>query len=162
MSVSHFLLQSSYFNVCTALILQVSIVHVPQSNANEINIVGGNFIEIPFPVTIEVENSVEMDAVFRCRHQRIDAVISWLMDGKSSKLYPDVVDGFIRESNGTRVETLTIPAIPEYNGTEVVCEATVFDESLRREVTPPVDLIIIGMVAYRVLLLDYYLLCFHS
>ena len=112
-----------------------------------------NFIEIPSPVTIEIENGMEMDAVFRYRHQRIDAGISWLINGSSSRLYRDVMDYFIRESGGTRVETLTIPAIPEYNGTEVVCEATFFNESIRREVTHPADLIIIGMVAYRVLLL---------
>ncbi len=118
----------------------------------------GNFIEIPSPVTIEVENGVEMDAVFRCRHQRVDAQIGWLINGSSSRLYPDIADGFIIESNGTRVDTLTIPAIPEYNGTEVVCVATFFDGS-PREVTPPANLIIIGMLVCRVLLLDVGLLC---
>ena len=122
----------------------------------------GNFIEIPSFVTIEVENGVEMDALFRCRHQCIEAVISWLINGSSSRLNHDVVDGFILDSNDTRIDTLTIPAIPEYNGTEVVCVATFFDGS-PREVTPPANLIIIiGMLAYRVLLLDYYLLCFCS
>ena len=72
------------------------------------------------------------------------------------------MDSFILDSNDIRIETLTIPAIPKYNGTEVVCVATINDESLRREVTPPANLIIIGMLAYRVLLLDYYLLCFCS
>ena len=123
--------------------------------------VTGNFIEIPSPVTIEVENGVEKNAVFRCRHQRIEAGISWQMNGSFSGLYCDVVDGFVRDSNGTRVEILTIPAIPEYNGTEVVCVATFFDGSLC-EVTPPADLMIIGMVAYRVLLLDDHLLCLYS
>ena len=104
----------------------------------------GNFIEIPSFVTIEVENGVDMDAVFRCRHRRIEAGISWLMNGTSSRLYRDVADGFIRDSNSMRVDTLTIPAIPEYNGTEVVCVATYFGES-PSEVTPPVNLIIIGM-----------------
>ena len=118
----------------------------------------GNFVEIPSSVTIEAENGVEMDAaVFRCRHQRIEAGISWLINGSSSRLYRDVMDDFIRESSGTHVDTLTIPAIPEYNGSEVVCEATFFDESLRREVTPPANLILIGMLAYGVLLLDYVL-----
>ena len=124
--------------------------------------VTGNFIEIPSSVTIEAENSMEMDAVFRCRHQRIEAGISWLINGSSSRLNHDVVDGFIPDSNDTRTETLTIPAIPEYNGTEVVCVAIFFDGS-PREVTPPAILIIIiGMLAYRVLLLDCYLLCFCS
>ena len=105
----------------------------------------GNFIEIPSSVTVEVENGVEMDAVFRCRHQHIDAGISWLINGSSSRLHRDIVDGFVRDSNGARVDTLTIPAIPEYNGTEVVCVATFFGGSLRREVAPPANLTIIGM-----------------
>ncbi|MCG8621986.1 MAG: hypothetical protein MJE68_08340, partial [Proteobacteria bacterium] len=114
----------------------------------------GNFIEIPSSVTIEVENGVEMDAVFRCRHQCIEAGISWLMNGSSSRLHPDVVVGFIRDSNGTRIDTLTIPAIPQYNGTEIVCVATFIDGS-PSEVTPPANLIVViineGMLAFRVL-----------
>ena len=106
----------------------------------------GNFVEIPSSVTIELESGVEMDAVFRCRHQRMNAVISWLMNGSSSRRNRDIVDGFILDSNGTRVDTLTIPAIPEYNGIGVVCVATLFDGS-PSEVTPPADLIIIGMHA---------------
>ena len=100
-----------------------------------------------------VNIGMEVNAVFRCRHQRVDAAINWLINGSLSRLYPDVVDGFIRDSNGSRVDTLTIPAIPGYNGTEVVCVATFFDGSLR-ELTPPADLIIMGMLAYRLLLLD--------
>ena len=114
----------------------------------------GNFIEIPSPVTIELENGVEMDAVFRCRHERLYAQIGWLINGSISIINSDVVDGFIRYSIGTRVDTLIIPAIPEYNGTEIVCVATFFDGS-PREVTPPANLTIFiineGMLAYRVL-----------
>ena len=113
----------------------------------------GSFAESPSSVTIEVENGVERDAVFRCCHQRRDALISWLINGSSSRLYPDVVDGFMRDSNGTRVDTLTIPAIPEYNGTEVVCVANFLDGS-PIEVTLPTGLIIIGMLANGVLLDD--------
>ena len=115
----------------------------------------GNFIEIPSSVTIEAENGVEMDAVFRCHHQRIDAGISWLINGLLSSVYPDVVDSFIRDSSGMRVDTLTIPAISEYNETEIVCVATFIDGS-PHEVTPPADLIIMGMLAYRVFLLDVF------
>ena len=113
-----------------------------------------DFAESPSSVTIEVENGVEREAVFRCRHQRIDAVISWQMNGSSSRLYPDIMDGFIRDINGARVDTLTIPAIPEYNGTEIVCVANFFDGSPLLEVTPPADNIIIGIQActIRVLL----------
>ena len=133
-------------------------VTIETDNIGALGVIG-NFIETPSSVTIEVENGVEMDAVFRCRHQCIDTVISWLINGSSSRLHPDVVDSFIRDSNGTRVDTLTIPAIPEYNGTVVVCVATFFDESLRREVTPPSNLTVFiineGMLACRVLRLCY-------
>ena len=105
------------------------------------------FAESPSSVTMNAENGVEREAVFRCRHQRIDAVINWLINGSSSRLYPGVVDSFVRESNGTRVDTLTIPAIPEYNGTEVVCVAAFFDGSPLLEVTPPAEFIIMGMLA---------------
>ena len=83
--------------------------------------------------------------MFRCRHQRTDAVISWLINGSSLRLYPDVVGGSFRDSNGTLVDILTIPAIPEYNGTEVICVANFFDGS--PEVTPPAEFIIMGMLA---------------
>jgi hypothetical protein len=108
--------------------------------------VAGNFIEIPSPITTEIENDVEKDAVFRCRHQRKEAVISWLINGSSSRIFPDVDDGVIQDNNGTFVDTLTIPAIPEYSGIEIVCIATFFDGS-PREVTPPANLIIMGKLA---------------
>ena len=103
------------------------------------------FAESPSSVIIEIEDSIERDAVFRCRHQRRDAGINWLINGSFSSVYPDVVDGFIRDYNGTRVETLAIPAIPEYNETEVVCVATFIDGS-PPELTPPAE-IIIGILA---------------
>ena len=101
------------------------------------------FAESPSTVMIVVENGMERKAVFMCRHQHIDADISWRINGSSSRRYDDAVDGFIQDSNGTRVDTLTIPAIPEYNGTEVVCRATLDGSPL--EVTPPADLIVIGI-----------------
>ena len=104
------------------------------------------FVENPSSMTIEVEEGLQREAVFRCRHQHIDTVIGWQINRSTSRLYPDVVDSFIYDSNGTRVDTLTIPAIPEYNGTEVVCVANFFDGS-PREVTPPAVFIVIGMLA---------------
>ena len=50
--------------------------------------VTANFIETPSPMAIEV---MEMDAVFRCRHQRIEADISWLMNGTSSGFYLEIL-----------------------------------------------------------------------
>ena len=103
----------------------------------------GNFIEMPLSVTIEVENGVVMDAVFRCRYQYTEAEIQigWLVNRSSSRQYRDVVEGFILDNNGSRVDTLTIPAIPEYNGTEVICEPSLFGGS-PPEVTPPAYLTI--------------------
>ena len=103
------------------------------------------FAETPSSVIIEVENGVERAAVFRCCHQCIETVISWHVNGSSSRFYPDVVDNFVRDSNGTRVDTLTIPAIPVYNRTEVVCRATLEGSPL--EVTPSATLIITGVLA---------------
>ena len=87
--------------------------------------------------------------MFRCRHQRIDAVISWQVNGSSFRLYHDVVDNFVRDGNGTHVDTLTIPAIPVYNRSEVVCIAAFFDGS-PLEVTPSATLIITGALANEV------------
>ena len=105
-----------------------------------------DFAESPSSVTIEIENGVERDAVFMCRHQHIDAAIWWKVNGSSSRQYRYAVDSFFWDSNGTRVDTLTIPAIPEYSGTVVVCVATYFGESPLEE-TPPAELTIIGMLA---------------
>ena len=68
------------------------------------NIIGvtENFIEVPSPVIIEVEHDVEINTVFRCRHEHLDAQIGWLINRSFSGLYPDVVDGFVRDNNGTR------------------------------------------------------------
>ena len=103
------------------------------------------FAESPSSVTIEVENGAERDAVFRCRHQRIDVFISWQINGLSFTIYPDVVHSFGPDSNGILVDTLTIPAIPEYNETEIVCVAIFLDGS-PLEMTPPAILVIIIII----------------
>ena len=87
-----------------------------------------------------MSNNQNQIALFRCRHERIDAIIDWRVNGSSSRIYSDIIDDFIRESG---VETLTIPAIPVYNGTEVVCRARLYDpESI--ETSHPATLIITG------------------
>ena len=98
------------------------------------------FAEIPLAVTV----SENQDAVFRCRHERAD-FINWLINGIPSIQYSDVVAGSIRDSNGIFVDTLTIPAIPVYNGTVVVCIAIFIDGS-PAERTPPVTLTITGQL----------------
>ena len=81
------------------------------------------------------------EALFRCRHEQADFIV-WQINGIPSFQYPDVVVVSIEESNGTIiVPTLTIPAIPTYNGSAVVCVAFV---GATRETTPPVTLTITG------------------
>ena len=83
-----------------------------------------------------MDRSVE----FRCRHEELLAYIVWKLNGTSSRAYIDVVDFFVRE-NGVRVNTLTVPVIPAYNGTEVVCSTTINGVT---EETPAALLIITG------------------
>ena len=83
-----------------------------------------------------------MTALFRCRHEQLEAIIVWMMNGMSSKKDVNVMDGYVIDTNGTRVETLAIPAIPKYNGTKVVCHAWIIDGS--RERTPTATLLITG------------------
>ena len=92
---------------------------------------------------VEIENGTEENVVFRCRHQRLDAVIGWQIDRLPHGHYPDIVDGSIR-SNGTLVYTLIIPARLEYNRTEVVCQA-LFPDGSPIESTPPAVLFITGL-----------------
>ena len=67
---------------------------------------------------------MDRTVVFRCRHEELLTSVDWKLNGISSLAYTDVVDYFIRE-NGIRVNTLTVPVIPTYNGTEIVCSTTV-------------------------------------
>ena len=98
------------------------------------------FAEFPLAVTMP-ENR---EALFRCRHERADAFIVWQINGLPSIAYSDVVAVSIVESNGTIiVPTLTIPAIPTYNGSVVVCIAYI---GATYETTPPVTLTITGQL----------------
>ena len=88
------------------------------------------------------ENGIARVAVFRCRHTCIEAAIGWWINGSLSISYPDIIDGSVRDDHGRRVYTLTIPAIPEYNGTEVVCVAAFLD-GFALDITSPATLIIL-------------------
>lgn len=99
------------------------------------------FAEYPMNITLVIGMS-EAKAVFRCRHQSLEATISWRVNGSPPGEFPDITRGTVRE-NGTEVDTLTIqPARSEYNGTEVVCRA-LFDVP-PIQVTPPATLTIIA------------------
>ena len=78
--------------------------------------------------------SVGSEAKFRCRHQSTDAIIIWRVNGSSVSEFPGAVAVTVfNEGN------LTIPAIPENDGIEVVCLALFTDGRLPEE-TPPVTL----------------------
>ena len=98
------------------------------------------FVEFPSAATV----SENQEALFRCRHNCADSFIVWQINELPSTQYLDVVAGSIEESDGTIiVPTLTIPAIPAYNGSAVVCVAFV---GATRETTPPVTLTITGQL----------------
>ena len=92
-------------------------------------LIATGFSEIPMTVEIENGHGTQQEVMFRCRHQRTDAVIGWRLNGLPHGHYPGVLDGSIREINNTLVYTLTIPVRSEYNGTEVVCLALFSDGS---------------------------------
>ena len=78
----------------------------------------------------------EEGAVFRCRHSSADAFINWFIDGSRPGAGP--ISQRVNES-GTLIDTLTIPATPDFNGSQVVCVAILNE----REETPPATLTIV-------------------
>ena len=84
-----------------------------------------------------------MEAEFRCRHPTADLIV-WRVNRSSVRQdpSPDITPGTLRDDDGTLVNTLSIIARPEYNGTEVECVAVFLDGS-QTEATPSVTLTII-------------------
>lgn len=74
------------------------------------------------PTTQEV--NPRANAVFRCRHPTA-SYIRWRVNGSLLERDPppDITPGIICDDDGNLVDTLTITARPEFNGTEVVCVA---------------------------------------
>ena len=72
--------------------------------------------------------SVGTEAVFTCRHANA-TIIQWRVNGSFVGTDPpiDITPGITRNENGTLVDTLTIIARAEYNGTTVVCVAQFYD-----------------------------------
>ena len=56
---------------------------------------------------------------------------------------PDITPAILRDDDGTLIHNLTIKAHPEYNGTEVVCEA-IFNTTGSNK-SPPVTLTVQGI-----------------
>ena len=109
------------------------------------NILHSDFAESPLPVMIEYESDVEKNALFRCRHQLKEANIAWQVNGSSSAHNLDDTTRGTILNNDSLVETLTIPALLEYNGTTVVCVA-VFTDGSPTESTPAVTLTVTGLL----------------
>lgn len=76
--------------------------------------------------------------MFRCRHQSTEAVVGWRVNDSSVSQ----VDGAMQVTMGN-IGNLTIPAIPEYDGIEVVCLAF-FIDGRPQEQTPTVTLTVTG------------------
>ena len=108
-----------------------------------------NFVESPSNIT----QPVGLVAEFRCQHQSLDAIITWLVNGSSASRFPNVT-----QNNNGNVGTLTIPSVSEYNGTEVVCRAFIFmsDGSTVVEQTPPAILTVIAGTPPEIWILECY------
>ena len=85
-------------------------------------------------------------AEFRCRHPTADA-IRWRVNGSlvGRSPPPDIIPSTTHDDNGNLVDTLTITARREYNGTEVVCVARFDDGSLDEQTEPATLLGTIGI-----------------
>ena len=85
--------------------------------------------------------AVGAEAEFRSRHPTADA-IRWSVNGSlvGRNPPPDIIPGTTRDNNDNLVDTLTITARPEYNGTEVVCVAR-FDNGSPDEQTEPATIL---------------------
>lgn len=104
-------------------------------------------LEFSVTPTMQVK-SVGENAVFRCRHANA-SIIRWRRDGEliGRDLPPDITPGTERDVNNLLVQTLTIVAGPQYDGTEIVCIAK-FDDGTPDEMTSPV--ILQGMMKCKV------------
>ena len=81
-------------------------------------------------------------AMFRCRHQLVEAIIDWRVNGSSYREFSDITSNSISR-NGTTMYTLTIPARLKYNRAEIVCVAAFIDGSPTQQ-TPAAILTLIA------------------
>ncbi len=84
--------------------------------------------------------SVGIEAVFTCQHATASSIL-WRVNGsfvtRNSPI--DITPGIVRNENGTMMDTLTIIAQEQYNGTVVVCVAQ-FDDGRPNEESIPATL----------------------
>ena len=81
-------------------------------------------------------------AEFRCQHQTADD-ITWTVNGISTNQLqdPSIVTSS-RIEDGATVQILSIPALPIYNNTDVVCVAVILNP-LTSESSPPATLTVL-------------------
>ena len=98
------------------------------------------FVEVPLNQTLTAYPP-KMVATFRCHHESPQARITWLINGTVFRGSPqsDIESTYITHGNGSETGILTIPNNPQYNGTQIVCEASL---EASRELTPVAILII--------------------
>ena len=91
--------------------------------------------------------AIGAEAEFRCQHSTADA-IRWRVNGSlvGRSPPPDIILDLVYDVNGNLVDTLSITARPEYNGTEVVCVAR-FDNGSPAEQTEPATLLGIAKIS---------------
>ena len=94
--------------------------------------------------TVSPQNSIQaegIDAIFQCQYVEADAV-GWIINGTSVHTYnpPNVTINILDES----IHELTILALPNYNGTELWCVATIIQNEVRVETSSRGKLIVQG------------------
>ena len=91
------------------------------------------------PLNINLTYPLEMVATFQCHHES-GVRSNWLINGSDARNFVDldVILTSIRD-NGTIVDKLSITVTPEYNRTQVACEATIDGT---REISPAATLTI--------------------
>ena len=75
---------------------------------------------------------MDQSAVFTC--ETVGGILAWIVNGTQREVHPaeirrDLVVSEIITDDGTTLETLTIPARAEYNGTRVQCFVGIFGGS---------------------------------
>ena len=88
-------------------------------------------------MTLQVENGSM--AIFKCRHNSANT-IGWSVNGSSVRQSHGITQNIINNT----LYILTIPAMLEYNGTVVMCQAFFGDGSPTEVTTPAILTVITG------------------
>ena len=79
---------------------------------------------------------LDQSAVFTC--EAVGGTLAWVVNGTQRDVHPpeihrDLIISEISTEGGSKLETLTIPARTEYNGTRVQCAVLTFGGSALSE-----------------------------